>query len=112
MRLWLLAFLAAPLSLWLWAPAAASGETGNAPAARPEAGMPVVQNYSAKDYDAAAQVWAIAQNNRGLMYFGSVAELHGAMEDSWRGRLLGLQIHVRGWSMADEEAAEQKPEHK
>ncbi|MGA7243101.1 MAG: GAF domain-containing protein [Terracidiphilus sp.] len=33
--------------------------------------MPVLQNYSARDYNGGPQVWAIQQDRRGLMYFGN-----------------------------------------
>ena len=36
-----------------------------------EQGMPVLQNYSARDYNGGPQVWAIQQDRRGVMYFGN-----------------------------------------
>ena len=36
-----------------------------------EQGMPVLQNYSARDYNGGPQVWAIQQDRRGIMYFGN-----------------------------------------
>jgi signal transduction histidine kinase/CheY-like chemotaxis protein len=33
--------------------------------------MPVLQNYSARDYNGGPQVWAILQDRRGIMYFGN-----------------------------------------
>ena len=36
-----------------------------------EVGMPVLQNYSARDYNGSPQIWAILQDRRGIMYFGS-----------------------------------------
>ena len=33
--------------------------------------MPVLQNYSARDYNGGPQVWAILQDRRGVMYFGN-----------------------------------------
>ncbi|MGA8739797.1 MAG: GAF domain-containing protein [Terracidiphilus sp.] len=33
--------------------------------------MPVLQNYSARDYNGGPQVWAIQQDRRGVMYFGN-----------------------------------------
>jgi signal transduction histidine kinase/CheY-like chemotaxis protein/PAS domain-containing protein len=59
----LLALYLQPLSCAI----ADTGGTGN----KPEAGMPVVQFYSVKEYNGAPQVWTIAQDRRGLMYFGA-----------------------------------------
>ncbi|HEY5056446.1 MAG TPA: triple tyrosine motif-containing protein, partial [Acidobacteriaceae bacterium] len=36
-----------------------------------EGGMPVLQNYTAKDIGGGGQMWSILQDRRGLMYFGS-----------------------------------------
>ena len=36
-----------------------------------EQGMPVLQNYSARDYNSGPQVWTILQDRRGIMYFGN-----------------------------------------
>src|SRR5690606_1530937 len=36
-----------------------------------EAGRPFIINYSPADYDAGFQNWAIAQDDRGAMYFGN-----------------------------------------
>src|SRR5215218_6648533 len=36
-----------------------------------ERGLPFVTNYFAKVYQAAAQNWAIIQDDRGVMYFGN-----------------------------------------
>ena len=53
--------------------------------ARPEIGMPVLTNYSAKEYNGAGQVWSILQDRRGVMYFGdssgAILEYDGV---SWR----------------------------
>jgi signal transduction histidine kinase/DNA-binding response OmpR family regulator len=35
-----------------------------------EVGMPVLEKYSPRDYNSAGQVWTIAQDRRGVMYFG------------------------------------------
>jgi len=34
-------------------------------------GIPFIRNYTRKDYDAGMQNWAVAQDNRGVMYFGN-----------------------------------------
>ena len=49
-----------------------------------EVGTPFITNYSFRDYDAHPQNWAIAQDPRGVMYFGNsdgVLEFDG---DAWR----------------------------
>jgi signal transduction histidine kinase/CheY-like chemotaxis protein/ligand-binding sensor domain-containing protein len=70
LHLWLLALLAvsisAPISVL-----ASTGVPGDPSANKPAVGMPVVQFYSLKDYNGAPQVWTIAQDRRGLMYFGA-----------------------------------------
>ncbi len=35
-----------------------------------EDGMPFINSYTDKDYGVAGQIWAITQDNRGVMYFG------------------------------------------
>ncbi|HUX44725.1 MAG TPA: GAF domain-containing protein, partial [Terracidiphilus sp.] len=41
-----------------------------APKSAAEVGMPIVTNYSTKQYDGPGQVWTIAQDHRGVMFFG------------------------------------------
>ena len=36
-----------------------------------EMGTPVLQNYSARDYNSSPQIWTILQDRRGIMYFGN-----------------------------------------
>ena len=36
-----------------------------------EVGMPVLKNYSTRDYNGGPQVWTILQDKRGVMYFGN-----------------------------------------
>ena len=36
-----------------------------------EQGMPVLQNYSAREYNSGPQTWTILQDRRGIMYFGN-----------------------------------------
>jgi signal transduction histidine kinase/DNA-binding response OmpR family regulator len=33
--------------------------------------MPVLENYSARDYNGSPQIWSIVQDRRGMLYFGS-----------------------------------------
>lgn len=47
-------------------------------------GIPFIQNYTPKDYQAASQNWTIAQDNRGMMYVGNndgILEFNGL---NWR----------------------------
>ncbi len=44
--------------------------TAPAPA-HAEVGMPVLENYSARTYNGAPQIWAILEDKRGIMYFGN-----------------------------------------
>ncbi len=49
-----------------------------------ETGLPFINTYTPKDYNANTQNWAVAQDKRGIMYFGNnkgVLEYDGA---SWR----------------------------
>lgn len=69
-RLRLVALLVLSASTLPCVRAATTGRAEYTSAPKLETGMPVVQNYSAKDYDSGTQVWTIAQDKRGLMYFG------------------------------------------
>ena len=54
------------------------------PDRRNEFGTPIIQNYTASDYGEEAQIFSIAQDRRGVMYFGllrSIAEFDG---QHWR----------------------------
>jgi signal transduction histidine kinase/CheY-like chemotaxis protein len=39
--------------------------------AQAEVGMPVLENYSARVYNGAPQIWTILEDKRGIMYFGT-----------------------------------------
>lgn len=41
---------------------------------------PIVRSYSVSDYNAGIQNWAIAQDERGVMYFGNNSGLLNLME--------------------------------
>jgi signal transduction histidine kinase/CheY-like chemotaxis protein/outer membrane protein assembly factor BamB len=64
-------------------------------------GIPVIENYTTKDYNSSGQVWAIAQDKQGVMYFGvsagQVIQFDGV---SWRKIPLGSSV-VRSFSMDD-----------
>ena len=49
-----------------------------------EHGFPAISNYSPKDYDAFRQNWAIAQDERGVMYFGNTDGLLEYDGSTWR----------------------------
>jgi hypothetical protein len=55
-------------------PCLAAGQQSPAKAPPSEIGAPPLRNYTPKEYGAQPQVWTIAQDRRGVMYFG-VAEL-------------------------------------
>jgi hypothetical protein len=68
------ALLAAALMLLFLAPQASLLAQQKAPDhAVAETGMPVLLNYSAKDFNATPQIWTILQDRRGLIYFGDSA---------------------------------------
>jgi PAS domain S-box-containing protein len=58
-------------------------QSPNVPAFR-EAGFPFIQNFSAWDYNAHQQNWAVVQDQRGVMYFGNVAGVLEYDGVSWR----------------------------
>jgi signal transduction histidine kinase/DNA-binding response OmpR family regulator len=66
-----------------------------------QAGLPIIRNYSAKDYIPAGQVWTILQDRRGVMYIGSSAgyilEYDGA---TWR-KIFHPSSTVRSLAMDD-----------
>ncbi len=50
-----------------------------------ELGLPVLDNYSARDYKGGPQVWTILQDRRGVMYFGhSGSNIHEYDGVTWR----------------------------
>jgi len=72
-----------------------------APAAGPEVGMPVLENYSAQDYNGSPQVWTILEDRRGVVYFGSsggdLIEYDGV---TWRKIFLNTSV-VRSMALDD-----------
>ncbi len=61
-------------------PSATGGASG-----RPQSGMPVVQNYSYRDYNAPGQVWTVLQDRRGIIYMGvSAGEILEFDGVTWR----------------------------
>jgi signal transduction histidine kinase/CheY-like chemotaxis protein len=63
--------------------------------------MPIVQNYPAKETNGGPQVWTIAQDHRGLLYFGSsssaIEEFDGV---SWRKIFLPVTV-IRSLTVDD-----------
>jgi len=51
---------------------------------RREAGLPFIQNFRPKDYQALPQNWAIVQDRRGVMYFGNSAGVLEYDGSTWR----------------------------
>lgn len=60
-----------------------------------ERGAPFIKNYSPKEYGYGSQTWAVAKDNRGIMYFGcneGIIEFDGVR---WRLIETELKSHVR-----------------
>ena len=71
---------------WLWLTALTNSLLLAQPSVLPssEVGLPFIQNFTSKDYNAHSQNWAILQDQRGVMYFANglgVLEYDGV---SWR----------------------------
>jgi len=66
-----------------------------------ETGLPLILNYSTKDYNAGPQVWTVLQDRRGMMYIGSssdeILEFDGV---TWR-RIFDPSNTVRSLAMDD-----------
>ena len=81
------------------APSQASPKPDDSPVA--EAGLPLIVNYSRKDYSAGPQVWTFLQDRRGMMYIGSssseILEFDGV---TWR-KIFHPSVAVRSLSMDD-----------
>jgi signal transduction histidine kinase len=61
-----------PIVALVLAIASASPSFAQPPKAAPaEVGLPVIENYSARDYNGSPQIWTILQDHRGIMYFGN-----------------------------------------
>src|SRR5262245_41675749 len=72
------------LSLCVQVPAPSAQPARHREITEERAGRPFIRNYNPKDYGAAFNYWAIAQDRRGVMYFGNwngVLEYDGV---SWR----------------------------
>ena len=50
-----------------------------------ELGFPLIDNYSPKTYKGHGQVWAVIQDNRGVMYFGTSAGIVEYDGVNWKG---------------------------
>ena len=66
-----------------------------------ESGSQIITNYSPKEYDSGLQNWAIAQDKRGVMYFGNVGllEFDGA---AWRQYQVPNKSTVRSIVIGDD----------
>jgi signal transduction histidine kinase/CheY-like chemotaxis protein len=96
-------FLAVTLSgLAALAPAFSYAESQAGGAPNIGAGIPVVENYSNKDYNASGQVWTMAQDKQGVMYFGVSAGMVLQFDGvSWRKALLPSSV-VRSLAVDDD----------
>ena len=94
-------FAVSLLGLLMLAPALlrADSQPGGAP--NIGAGIPVVENYTVKDYNGSGQIWTMAQDKQGVMYFGAsdgfVMQFDGV---TWRKTLLGSSV-VRSLAVDD-----------
>src|SRR3954468_4847267 len=61
----------------------------------PEAGLPFITNYYAKDYKASPQNWTIIEDERGVMYFGNSNGLLEYDGVKWRLITSGVNSIVR-----------------
>ena len=71
-------------SICVHVPAAEAHSASNHDDTDARAGRPFIRNYNPKEFGAAFNYWAIAQDRRGVMYFGNwngVLEYDGV---SWR----------------------------
>ena len=66
-----------------------------------QVGLPIIHNYSAKDYKAGPQVWSVLQDKRGMMYIasssGAILEFDGV---TWR-KIFHQSSTVRSLAMDD-----------
>jgi signal transduction histidine kinase/DNA-binding response OmpR family regulator len=66
-----------------------------------QVGLPIIHNYSTKDYNAGPQVWAVIEDKRGLIYVGSssgaILEFDGV---TWR-KIFHQSSTVRSLAMDD-----------
>jgi signal transduction histidine kinase/DNA-binding response OmpR family regulator len=73
----------------------------HAPANAPEIGVPVFQSHSFKEFKGFGQVWTIAQDKRGIMYFGnSGGDLLEYDGSTWRKISTNMTV-VRSLAMDD-----------
>jgi signal transduction histidine kinase/CheY-like chemotaxis protein len=96
--------LQALLTLALALPSFAQGGSAgpsDAPAPHPEVGIPVLLNYSVKNYNGGPQIWTTLQDRRGIMYFGfsgsAILEYDGV---TWR-KIFTPSTTVRSLAMDD-----------
>ena len=71
---------------WLWLTALIPSLLLAQPSALPsaEVGLPFIQNFTPKDYDAHSQNWDILQDQQGLMYFANTSGVLEYDGVSWR----------------------------
>ncbi len=67
-----------------------------------KSGYPLINNYSPKEYGAFQSNWAIAQDKRGVMYFGNDSGLLEFDGESWRLYQVTNKTTVRSISIADD----------
>ncbi|MCW3103703.1 MAG: Response regulator containing a CheY-like receiver domain and a domain protein [Bacteroidetes bacterium] len=67
---------------------------------KPE-GIPFVRNYTPNEYDASSDSWAVAQDRRGIMYFGNASGILEYDGSKWRLIPVSNNSLVRSLSIAD-----------
>lgn len=93
LRGWCALSLLAGVAFW---PAARGAGGATMDPADLEAGRPFLQSFGLRDYHAHNQVWAMAQDSRGVLYFGNknvVLEYDGV---TWRKLPIGETTYSRG----------------
>ena len=96
----LIAILALALTSLSFAQVRPSGPTASSPQLKGEGGLPILENYSRKDYSFGGEFWTILQDRRGVMYFGSdsvILEYDGV---TWRKIFLPTDV-VRSLAVDD-----------
>jgi hypothetical protein len=61
-----------------------------------ESGLPLVQNYTMRDYRAHNQVWRCVQDTRGVLYFGNRGVILEFDGEIWRQIEVPRGLFVRG----------------
>lgn len=83
--------------MWLFALVSAYAAPGI------EGGEPLMRNYSANEYKGDYQIWAIVQDQRGVMYFGTSREILEFDGKNWKRLEVANKSIVRSLAMDKEQ---------